>query len=76
MQKRILWLALTLMVASTLQVKAQYDKQDSTYKNCLIGSSLFIAANLKPDNDPPDFYQPNLDYRITGKDVSLLEIKT
>ena len=69
--------SLTLMATSTLQVKAQYDKQDSTYKNCLIGSSLFIAANLKPDNDPPpDFYQPNLDYRITGKDVSLLEIKT
>lgn len=31
MQKKILSFALTLMMASTLQVKAQDAKQDSTY---------------------------------------------
>lgn len=35
MQKRILWFALILMMASTLQVKAQYGNQDSTYKKFL-----------------------------------------
>jgi hypothetical protein len=32
MQKKILWIGLVLMLASSLQVKAQYAKTDSTYK--------------------------------------------
>jgi hypothetical protein len=76
MQKKILWFALTLMMASTLQVKAQYAKQDSTYKKWFVGSSFFMLANLIPDNNPPNFVQLHLGYRITGKDVISLELKT
>jgi hypothetical protein len=76
MQKKILWFALTLMMACTLQVKAQYAKQDSTYKKYFVGSTLFMLANFIPDNNPPNFVQLNLGYRITGKDVISLELKT
>ena len=76
MQKKSLLFALTLMMASTVQVKAQYAEQDSTYKKHFIGSTLFVLANFIPDNNPPDFVQLNLGYRITGKDVISLELKT
>ena len=76
MQKKILLFALTLMMTSTLQVKAQYAKQDSTYKKWFVGSSLFVLANLIPDKNSPDFAQLNLGYRITGKDVVSLELIT
>jgi hypothetical protein len=76
MQKKILLFAMTLMMASTLQVKAQYAKQDSTYKKCFVGGSLFMLMNFIPDNNSPDFVQLNLGYRITGKDAISLELKT
>lgn len=76
MQKKILCFALLLMMASTLQVKAQYSKQDSTYKKYFIGSTLFMLANVVPDNNPPEMVYLNLGYRITGKDVISLEFKT
>ena len=76
MQKKILWFALILMMASTLQVKAQYAERDTTYKKFFIGSTLFVLANFIPDNNPPNFVQLNLGYRITGKDVISLELKT
>lgn len=75
MQKRVLWITLTLLMASTLQVHAQYAKQNSTYKKFFIGSTLFLLGNLAPVN-PPNFVQLNLGYRITGKDVVTLEPKT
>lgn len=75
MQKKILWFALTLMMTSTLQVKAQYVKQDSTYKKCFVGSTLFLLGNLSSVNRP-DFVQLNFGYRITGKDVISLELIT
>ena len=46
---KILLFALALLIASPLQVKAQYAKQDSTYKKYFIGSTLFMLANLRPD---------------------------
>jgi hypothetical protein len=76
MQKKILWFALVLMMASTLQVKAQYAKQDSSYKKFFVGSTLFMLANLIPDNNSPKMVYLNLGYRITGKDVISLELKT
>lgn len=76
MQKKILRCALILMMASTLQVKAQYAKQDSTYKKYFVGSTLFMLANLIPDNNKPEMVYLNLGYRITGKDVISLEFKT
>jgi len=76
MQKRFLRFTLILMLASTLQGKAQYAKQDSSYKKYFIGSTLFMLANFLPDNNPPEMIYLNLGYRITGKDVISLEFKT
>lgn len=76
MQKKILCCALILMMTSTLQVKAQYAREDSTYKKYFVGSTLFMLANLIPDNNKPEMVYLNLGYRITGKDVISLEFKT
>ncbi len=77
MQKKFLWFALILMMASRLQVNAQYAEQDSTYKKFFVGSTLFMLGNFIPnDPNPPGFIQLNLGYRITGKDVISLELKT
>lgn len=75
MQKKILFLAFILMITSSLQVYAQYTKDDSTYKKFFVGSTLFLLGNLAPVN-PPGFAQVNLGYRITGKDVISLELIT
>lgn len=76
MQKRFLQVALILIMASTLHVKAQYSKEDSTYSRYFIGSTLFMIANLVPDNNPPQMIYLNLGYRLTGTDVISLEFKT
>lgn len=74
MQKKFLWVALTLMMASTLQVNAQNTKPDSTYKKWYIGSSLFMLGNFdKKDN--PEYIQINVGYRITPKNVVSFEFK-
>ena len=75
MQKKILFIGFVLMMTSTLQLKAQYAKTDSSYKRCFVGSTLFLLGNLAPVN-PPGFAQLNLGYRITGKDVISLELIT
>lgn len=77
MKKRILFVGLVLTMTSTLQLKAQYNETDSTYKRCFVGSTLFLLGNFIPDDpNPPGFVQLNLGYRITGKDVISLELKT
>lgn len=76
MRKSKLYCALIVLMASTLQVEAQYAKQDTTYRRFFVGSTLFMLANLAPDNNPPDMVYLNLGYRITGKDVVSLEFKT
>lgn len=75
MQRNILILSFVLVFASSLQLQAQYAKQDTTYKKCFIGSTLFMLGNLSSQNRP-DFVQLNLGYRITGRDVVSLELKT
>lgn len=75
MQKRILWIVLVLVLASSLLVNAQYAKQDSTYKKHFIGSTLFLLGNFAATNNP-GFVQLNLGYRITGKDVVSVELIT
>ena len=75
MKKKVLWVVLTFFLVSTLQLKAQYSQADSTYKRWFVGSTVFLLGNLAPTN-PPDFAQLNLGYRITGKDVMALELKT
>lgn len=76
MQKKILWLAMTLMMASSLQVKAQYATTDSNYKRWFVGTSLFVLLGNFDRKNPPDFVQLNIGYRITGKDVITLAPKT
>ncbi|MBK0383072.1 hypothetical protein I5M32_08885 [Pedobacter sp. SD-b] len=74
MQKKILRLGLALMLASSLQVKAQTDQQDSTYKRCFVGSSLLMLGNFSKTNNP-EYVQLNFGYRITFKDVLSLDFK-
>ena len=76
MQKRILLISTTLLLMITSQLKAQYTEQDTTYSKFYIGSSLFVLANLVPDDNSPDFYQINLGYRLSPKDAVSLELKT
>jgi hypothetical protein len=75
MQNKILLIGFVLMLTTNLQLKAQYTKQDSTYKKCFVGSTLFMLGNLDSKNRP-DFVQLNFGYRITGRDVVSLELKT
>lgn len=75
MQKKTLWIGLAIMLACSLQVNAQYSKQDTTYKKYFVGSTLFLLGNFAKVN-PPGFAQLNLGYRITGKDVISLELIT
>jgi hypothetical protein len=75
MQKKILLFAFTLMMASMLQVKAQYDETDTTYKRWFVGSTLFLLGNLATTNSP-EFVQLNVGNRVTGKDVISLELIT
>ena len=74
MQKKILGFALSLMMASTLKVNAQYVKQDSTYKRWFVGSSLLMLGNFSKVGNP-EYIQLNVGYRITPKDVVSLEFK-
>lgn len=73
--KRALF-ALILLLATPLSVRAQYTSQDSTYKKHFVGSTLFMLANLLPDNNPPKMAYLNVGYRVTGRDVISLELKT
>lgn len=75
MQKKILLIGFVLIITSTVQLKAQYAKTDSTYKRWFVGSTMFLLGNLATTNSP-DFIQLNLGYRITGKDVITVELKT
>lgn len=74
MQKKILLVALTLIMASALQVKAQNAKQDNTYKRWFVGSTLYLLGNLDKTNNP-EYVQLNVGYRITPKDVVSFRFK-
>lgn len=76
MQKKIIWIGLTLLLASSFHVNAQNTKQDSTYKKFFVGSTFLMLGNFIPDDpNPPKFIQLNVGYRITPKDVVFLELK-
>ena len=71
---RIKFTIVFVIIASTLQVKAQISKKDSTYKRWFLGSTLYLLGNLdKKDN--PEYVQLNAGYRITQKNVLLFEFK-
>lgn len=75
MQKKLLFMGIILTLTSPYLLKAQYSKQDSTFKKYFIGTSLFMLGNIDSRNTP-DFVQLNLGYRITGRDIISLEVKT
>ncbi len=74
MLKKILCFAFILFMASTLQLKAQHAKQDSTYKRWFVGSSFLMLGNFDRKNSP-EYVQLNVGYRITPKDVISFEFK-
>jgi len=53
---------------------AQTDKQD-LYRRHSIGSSLWLVGNLAP-GDPPNFFQLNYGYRLTRREVIIVEAIT
>lgn len=76
MHKKKIILIIALLGAFTLNLHAQYVKTDSTYKHWFVGSSMFVLVGNFSTENPPNFAQLNLGYRITGKDVITLEPKT
>lgn len=72
--EEILSLALSLIMANSLFVKAQTMEQDSTYRRWFIGSSLLMLGNFSKTNNP-EYVQLNFGYRITPKDVLSLDFK-
>ena len=75
MQKKLLWIGFVIVLTNSFQLNAQYQKDDTTFKKCYVGSTFFVLGNLASKNKP-DFIQLNFGYRITGKDVISLELKT
>lgn len=75
MEKKFLWIGIVIVLINSFQVNAQYSKEDSTFKRCFVGSTLFMLGNLDVKNRP-DFVQLNFGYRIRGSDVISLELKT
>jgi hypothetical protein len=76
MQKKFLMVSLILMMTTSLHLDAQYYNTESNYKKWYIGSSVAILFNLVPDDNPPNYGQLNLGYRITGKDAVSFELRT
>jgi hypothetical protein len=74
MQKKTLFVAIGLILTSTVHLKAQYNKQDSTYKKWFIGSTFLLFGNFSKVNKP-EFIQLNVGYRITPQNVVSFEFK-
>lgn len=74
MQKKILWIGVALLLASSLQVNAQSAIQDSSYKKWFVGSTLLMLGNFSKVNKP-EYIQLNAGYRITPKDVVQFRFK-
>ena len=75
MRKTLLLFGFLLLFSINKPLQAQYEKTDTSYKKCFVGSTLFLLGNFSKVN-PPGFAQLNLGYRITGKDVISLELIT
>ncbi|WP_461788630.1 hypothetical protein [Pedobacter sp.] len=74
MQKNLLWLAFTVLIASASPIKAQNSVPDSTSKKWFIGSTLLLLGNFDKTNNPA-YIQLNAGYRITPKDVVHVRFK-
>lgn len=77
MKKNWFLVALVLLVFASQNLTAQYADTDTTYKRWFVGSSAFVLVSLIPDQkNPPQFFQLNVGYRLTNKDIITLEPKT
>lgn len=74
MQRKILWIGFVFLLAAGLQVHAQHDKKDSSYKRWFAGSTLYLLGNFDNVNNP-QYIQLNVGYRITPKDVISFRFK-
>jgi hypothetical protein len=75
MHWKIGWIVFVLTITAIERANAQYSKEDSAYKKCFVGSTLFMLGNLDSKNRP-DFVQLNAGYRFSGSDVISIELKT
>jgi hypothetical protein len=76
MQKKILFHIVILFIISSLKLDAQNEELVSTSKKWFIGSTLLELGNFIPnDENPPEFVQLNVGYRITPKDVVSFRFK-
>lgn len=71
MQRRRIWVALTLVLLYGLQVNAQIENAG---KKWFVGSTLLLLGNLDDTNNP-EYIQLNAGYRITPKDVVQFRFK-
>lgn len=76
MLKKILCIAFAFVLANCLELKTQYADSDSTYKKRFIGTSLFVLLGNFDTKNPPNFFQLDIGYRISGKDVFRFSPKT
>ena len=73
--------ALVMAIAGSFGIgalpgRSQEIPSGSTNPKLFVGSSLFVLANLVPDDNKPDYAQFNIGYRLTPKDVVSVELKT
>jgi hypothetical protein len=73
LQKTILIFMIGFLSLGTLFAQPAPKDACPSYR-CFVGSTAFVLGNLAPD--PPSFYQLNIGYRITPKDVISLEAIT
>ena len=74
MQRRRIWVALTLVFLSSLQVNAQKEINERANRKWFVGSTLLLLGNLDDTNNP-EYIQLNAGYRITPKDVVQFRFK-
>lgn len=65
-----------ILVSTASCIYSQNSVEDSTFRRCFVGSSGFILSNLFPQENPPSYYQLNVGYWLTKKDVISIEAKT
>jgi len=75
-RKNLLMLIVVAAFSSLQSLFAQSHQDSIPQYECFVGSSMFVLANLVPDDNSPDFAQLNLGYRITNTDVVSIELKT
>lgn len=73
--KKILSTLVVLFSFSSIFAQSLLEDQPNN-KKYFVGSTLFMIANLVDDPEPPKYYQLNVGFRITPKNVVSLELIT